>query len=228
MLVTAVPCRLQNDSPPNSINPSEDSGIDVDSKIADDWQSTDRGNTNDVQSIPPSVAKNIDESNYVKLSSLTAALSNAALGKGASDKQTESIGCDKVNEVDGKANLLNNLYHVNSNHNQALNAYNAKAILSIVNQKNINNLNNLLNKTNHGCINSNKTNECVAETKSGLMLSNADFNKNGLPTPNTIVPNIDTAKLNGNFNRNSQTYVIQPIGNGAANGNELAPPTKGK
>lgn len=212
-----MPCRLQNDSPPSSINPSEDSGIDVDTKAADEWPS-------DVQPLPASLAKSIDESNYVRLSSLTAALSSAAANKGGGgDKPVDPADSDKVNELDGKANLLSSLYHAT---NQTANAYNAKAILSIVNQKNINNLNNLLNKSNLSCINTTKPADGHADMKAAL-ISNVDFNKNGLPTPNTIVPNSEPTKLNGNFNRNSQSYVIQSNGSCAVNGTELAA-TKGK
>lgn len=176
-----------------------------------------------MQKLPPSIAKSIDESNYVKLSSLTAALSSSTINN--KQNGSEPVESDKINELDSKANLLNNLYHVNNNNNN--NNQSTKTILSIVNQKNINNLNNLLNKTNLNGNNNVKANDSITDIKAGL-INNVDFNKNGLPPSNTIVPNIDTpTKLNGNFNRNSQSYVIQSMGTCPINGNEMTT-TKGK
>lgn len=196
MLVTAVPCRLQNDSPPTSIIGND--VYDVHKKHA----------------IIPAVQKlstimpDIDESNYVNLRSITTKC-NGNIRKGILSSDTIIVESDNTNELDeDKLHNLNNLHaKINSTNGYC----NPKSIImSVVNQKNLNNSN--MNNVVNG-------NLCVVKnsTTNGI-----DYNQNGLPSPNIVTktPAICTAssqptKLNGNFNENStQSYVIQ-------NGNNL-------
>lgn len=168
--------------------------------------------------IPPNIAKTIDESNYVKLSSITAAICNATANRqNSSVDKWPTNESDKINELNNKTNILNHLNHVNSVNTQ-------KSVLSMVNQKNINNLNNLLNKssaTTHNCINqaNNKINNDLNDAKLSTN-TNVDYNKNGLPQPPSP-PNVDITKFNGNFSRNSQSYVIQSMGSGVPTTNPV-------
>lgn len=196
--------------------------------------------------MPPDIAKSIDESNYVKLSSITTAIAGAAdlanannrsmrrseppNGKVHSDDVHEN---DKINELDNKAIMLNNFYANTNGYN------NSKTIMSMVNQKNLNNLNIIFNNNNNN-----------SATNTNNMLNNSDFaklsltngssvnggtpidhNQNGLPAipkapplPGSMaqVPCDNTNKLNAACNGNSQAYVIKSNGtNDVVNGDDI-------
>lgn len=186
--------------------------------------------------MPPDIAKTIDESNYVKLSSITTAIAGAAElangnnrvihrneptnGKSHADEMHES---DKINELD-KTNILNNFY---------ANGYsNPKTIMSIVNQKNLNNnLNNIFNNNNaNNMLNSSDfTKLNLANGGSGAAVP-IEYNQNGLPAipkapplPGSVaqISCDNTNKLNATCNGNSQAYVIKSNGtNDIVNGDE--------
>lgn len=188
--------------------------------------------------MPPDIAKTIDESNYVKLSSITTAIAAGATDlahgnhkvvmhrneppNGQIPSHEQLHDSDKVNELDSKANMLNNFYANTNGYNHS------KAIMSIVNQKNLNNLNNIFNhNTNHNMLNNsdftklNLPNGC--DSSGGAI----DYNQNGLPAipkapplPGSMaqVPcDNNTNKCNGN----AQAYVIKSNGsNEVVNGDD--------
>lgn len=208
--------------------------------------------------MPPDIAKAIDESNYVKLSSITTAIAGATdlnngnmrmihrneptpNGKPVADDLHES---DKINELDSKANILNNFYANTNGFNN-----NSKTIMSLVNQKNLNNLNNIFNHNTNTNPNTNNMLNNSDFTK--LNLTNGgngggaiDYNQNGLPAipnapplPGSVaqVPcDSNTNKCNAPCNGNSQAYVINSnSSNDVVNGEDALAvltndPTKGR
>lgn len=162
--------------------------------------------------MPPDIAKTIDESNYVKLSSITTAIANAAemangngrthnhhqlhhrvdASNGKTPIDNDDINdSDKINELDNKANLLNNFY-ANSNGF-------ANNMMSIVNQKNLNNLNNLYNNNN----NANTTITATTTTAAAAAIVNNNNN-------NVLTNAVDLTKSNST--------------NGSGNGTSGGPP----
>lgn len=155
MLVTALPCRLQNDSPPESINEVHlnkesdkpkllNTGVDSSQRINE--------NNNLLKShpkLPPDLECTIDESNYVNLNDITKckAISNDYNNMRSAQKSTDAIknGIEKSsqNTIENKNSKLNNFYlQINSTSTIANGHSTSKPIMSIVNQKNLNNLNN--------------------------------------------------------------------------------------
>lgn len=199
MIVTALPCRLQNDSPPNSIeqphlNKENDSPIKT-SHISTDSQQRIGENNNLIKTpkIPMEIENAIDESNYVNLNDITAkckVISNDLTMRN-SQKVTDTIvnGMDKSNQYhathETKNSKLNNFYLQINSTSPITNGHNAsKPIMSIVNQKNLNNLNssnivksnlaNVSNGNSNGIINS-----CVTNANHLNSNFNSNSNNNG-------------------------------------------------
>ncbi|XP_055315365.1 FH1/FH2 domain-containing protein 1 isoform X4 [Sitodiplosis mosellana] len=196
-LYTALPCRLQNDSPPNSIeqthlNKKNDSPIIP--NIITDSQPRINENNNLIKApkIPPDLETVIDESNYVNLNDITAKCKAIDFTRNA-QKPTDILtnGMEKssqnhMNVIDNKNNsLLNNFYLQINSTSTITNGYNTcKPIISIVNQKNLNNLNNSNNSINlaknslNSVSNSNSSNLSIGNTNK-LNSSNGNGNGNG-------------------------------------------------
>lgn len=197
--MTALPCRLQNDSPPNSIeqphlNKENDSPIKT-SHISTDSQQRIGENNNLIKTpkIPMEIENAIDESNYVNLNDITAkckVISNDLTMRN-SQKVTDTIvnGMDKSNQYhathETKNSKLNNFYLQINSTSPITNGHNAsKPIMSIVNQKNLNNLNssnivksnlaNVSNGNSNGIINS-----CVTNANHLNSNFNSNSNNNG-------------------------------------------------
>lgn len=185
--------------------------------------------------IPPDIAKSIDESNYVKLSSITTAIAAAASenrviqrNESTNDGNTNELHeNDKINELDDKAMILHNFYANNTN---GYNNNNSKAIMSIVNQKNLNNLNNIFNNNTNNLLNNSDFTKLNVTNGNGIGGA-IDYNQNGLPSvipkappmPETMTPIScdNTNKFNASCNGNAQANVIKSNGsNDIVNGDE--------
>lgn len=185
--------------------------------------------------MPPDIAKTIDESNYVKLSSITTAIAAGATdlthgnhrptmqrneppnGRPPSHELHDN---DKVNELDSKANLLNNFYANTNGYNHS------KAIMSIVNQKNLNNLNNIFNNntTNHNMLNNSDLTKLNLPNGCDGSGGAIDYNQNGLPAipkapplPGSVAQ-VPCDNNTNKFNGNAQAYVIKSNGPNDVNG----------
>lgn len=156
MLVTALPCRLQNDSPPNSIeqqhlNKENDSPT-IPNNLTDTQQRiNENNNLIKAPKLPPEMENVIDESNYVNLNDITSKCKvissnftrNAQKSTDNLINGMEKSGQNHINVIDNKNNLLNSFYLQINSTATINNGYNTpKPIISIVNQKNLNNLNN--------------------------------------------------------------------------------------
>lgn len=199
MLVTALPCRLQNDSPPESINEmhlnkDRDAPPKLLNTVADPSAKHIKENNNLLKShpkLPPDLECAIDESNYVNLNDITkckAAIANDFNNMRSAQKATDAMknGMEKssqnhINTIDNKnGSKLNNFYRQINSTSTIANGHHgtSKPIMSIVNQKNVNNLSNGCNNiaknglTNN--INSNNNNNNIN-----------NINNNGVNTNNS-------------------------------------------
>lgn len=234
LLVTALPCRLQNDSPPNSIeqshlNKENDSPV-VASLNGDALQRiNENNNLIKAPKLPPDIESAIDESNYVNLNEITAkckAISNDFARSAQKPAEHLINGIEKPTgqtHIDNKASKLNNFYlQINST---ASNGHNAsKPIMSIVNQKNINNLNNNIPKTglaNHINGNANHTNGFAGNAIHLNNTINGNINNNGNGVLNdSSVDSCKSITTNGmDFNKNglpapSTAHLHNDVANG--------------
>lgn len=196
--MTALPCRLQNDSPPNSIDqPHLNKGNDtpkIPNLINDSSQRiNENNNLIKTPKLPPDIENAIDESNYVNLNEITAKCKSIASDftrniQKPTDIITNSMEKPNMNGIDNKNSKLNNFY-LQINSTAMSNGYNtSKPIMSIVNQKNLNNINN----------------------------NNNNLSKNGLTNvsnTNGLTNGFSANNLNNNFNSNNNNNL-----NGNCNG----------
>lgn len=156
VLVTALPCRLQNDSPPNSIEQphlNKENDSTTISNILNDSQQRINENNNLIKApkLPPEMENAIDESNYVNLNDITAKCKvmssdftrNAQKPTDIVINGMEMSSQNHMNVIDNKNNLLNSFYLQINSTSPLTNGYStSKPVITIVNQKNFNNLNN--------------------------------------------------------------------------------------
>lgn len=195
VLVTALPCRLQNDSPPESIvephlNKENDSPK-IPNNVVDSHQRiNENNNLIKTPKLPLDLENAIDESNYVNLNDITKckAISNDFARN--TPKSTDVImnGMDKP--IDNKNGKLNNFY-IQINSTSTISKHNpSKPIMSIVNQKNLNNLSNgggnIANSSLTNNINNNTSNTTNGHTNGFITNTNhLNNNFNGSNNSNT-------------------------------------------
>ncbi|XP_031617719.1 uncharacterized protein LOC116337370 isoform X3 [Contarinia nasturtii] len=214
VLVTALPCRLQNDSPPNSIDQPNLNKENDSQKLLNtitDSQPRINENNNLIKTSKFLPESAIDESNYVNLNDITAkckVISSDFTRNSQRTKESPVNGVEKTNQnhinvIDNKNNLVNNFYlHINSS-STINNAYNAtKPIISIVNQKNLNNM--AKNSQNPVTTNGNSNNLISGFTTNANGLIN-NFNANN---NNNINSNMNS---NGNSVLNDATIDTKSI-----------------
>lgn len=197
-----MPCRLQNDSPPNSINQphlnKENELQKLSNTINENSQQRINENNNLIKStkFPENV---IDESNYVNLNEITTKCKviptdfsrNAQRPKENSVNGVEKTNQNHINVIDNKNNLVNNFYLQINSASTITNAYNtSKPIISMVNQKNLNNM----AKNGQNTINSNGN-------ANNLMINGFTTNTNGLNN-NFNASNNNNINSNMNINGN--------------------------
>lgn len=150
LLVTALPCRLQNDSPPNSINEINlIESIDSNGNEKVQQRTSERNNLLKPSKLPLVIEKTIDESNYVNLNVLTAkckAISEEYARSTAINESKSNVDVDSANQ-----NKMNNFYLQMNSSSVKGPAIPNKSMLSIINQKNLNNLNGNVHSTTPTC-----------------------------------------------------------------------------
>lgn len=239
VIVTALPCRLQNDSPPNSIeqphlNKENDSPTKTSNILTDSPQRIGENNNSiKTPKMPLDLENAIDESNYVNLNDLTAkckAMSND-LSIRNSQKVTDVIvnGVDKSNQyhlnanIENKNSKLNNFYLQINPTLPITNGHNVQAtkpIMSIVNQKNLNNLNSS-NNNNNNIAKSNLTN--VSNGNSNGLINSCVTNANHLNSNNSNSnsnnnnSNATNGSCNGQIDTSIDTKLMKTI---TTNGND--------
>lgn len=245
MLVTALPCRLQNDSPPNSIeqphiNKENDSPIKSNNITDSQQRINENNNLINTPKIPPDLECVIDESNYVNLNDINAkckAISSDFMRN--TQKSTDILcnGIDKssqnhMNVIDNKHNLLNNFYlQINSTSTPITNGFNtSKPIISIVNQKNLNNLNNSnLAKSSLNSVSNNNSNNLSngsnvnANNFNSSNNNNVNNNCNGVLN-DTLSVDAKSITTNGvDYNKNGLSTVVTATNgqNDVANGHQM-------
>lgn len=196
--MTALPCRLQNDSPPNSIEQAhsnkENDSPKKPSIVIESHQRNSECNNNNSNSnglirtpkLPPDIESVIDESNYVNLNDITAkckAISSDITRNGQKVTDAPINGMDKsnqnhINAIDNKSSKLNNFYLQINSTSTVTNGHNVtKPIKSIVNQKNLNNLSNSnLAKCSPSNINNNSSNSLTNGFTTNANHLNNNFN----------------------------------------------------
>lgn len=216
VLVTALPCRLQNDSPPESINEvhliKESDTPKILNKVFESKQHLNENNNllKLPPKLPPDLDCQIDESNYVNLNEISKckAISNDYNGMRGSIHKTadvikngiEKSGANHLNGVENKNVKLNSFYlQINSTSTIANGHSTSKhPIVSIVNQKNLNNIakNALTNNINSNSTNANANTNCngaALAVATANQLNNNNNNLNG----NNKSNNSDSINCNG-------------------------------
>lgn len=229
LLVTALPCRLQNDSPPNSISENSYNNCNQSlSKIICNNNNShainENNNSINFEKLLPDIANNIDESNYVNLNSIASKykLISTELArpdcvaekhlKSTLDMSTTPNGVHKrqINvEIDNRASKLKTLYpQMNSTGTNTIGNITNQSLL-IINQKNV------ISISNNNYCNSNGIK--ISNASNNTSANSVDCNQNALLTvANTFDTSItqSTQCMNKLSNPMQQAYVIH-------NGNHL-------
>lgn len=251
VIVTALPCRLQNDeSPPNSItaeNNFNESNKEL-SKILSNNNSNnnnhnpiiDNNNSiNQFKKLAMDLANNIDESNYVNLNSLTAKyklMSSEMARSNVVEIETSVIDANNTavvdhgtnkklpakNDNDIITNKVANNFHLQISNTVENNVKNQK-ILSVANQKNMNksNTNSCCSKNNNETISNNNSNDASNHDDSMAIAT-----INGIDYNQNGLPSVDgdapANKINEQSNENPIHQQIYVI-----HGNTLLPNENG-